>query len=95
MKKLSKVELLHLFRWFTHTPRSSGAFLEDALRCRKLVFSQRIKIYQEVQELQNPMNTCAVVSGIVRDLLACSVALSQNIGNDSQPSTQVRQAVPE
>ena len=36
-------EVLHLFRWFTHTPRSSGAFLEDASWSRMTVFSQEIQ----------------------------------------------------
>ena len=26
----NRLEVLHLFRWFTHTPRCRGAFLEDA-----------------------------------------------------------------
>ena len=31
----SGIQVLHLLRWFTHTPRSSGAFLEEAARSRK------------------------------------------------------------
>ena len=27
--QLVQVQVLHLLRWFTHTPRSSGAFLEE------------------------------------------------------------------
>ena len=30
MKRNPKLEVLHLFRWFTHTPRCPGAFPEDA-----------------------------------------------------------------
>ena len=33
--KAKGLQVLHLLRWFTHTPRSSRAFLEEAARSRK------------------------------------------------------------
>ena len=70
----------HLFRWFTHTPRSSGAFLEDASRSRMTVFSQGIKMCRAVQRpaRSGPMLLCAVIGKIIGNFLIRCVALSQN-----------------
>ena len=79
----------------THTPRSSGAFLQDASRSRMSVFSQK-RMCRGMQQTTkfSWMHLCAIIRKIRWDFLVRCVALSQNVRKNGQVSTQVGQDFP-
>ena len=69
--KSVQIQVLHLLRWFTHTPRSSGAFLEDAARSRKSVISKCLRLQQEVKIAGGSKLSSSCSTFSIRRLAAC------------------------
>ena len=75
-KRKGKVEVLHLFRCFTHTPRSSGAFLEDADWSRMSVNFTRNQKARYCSTLNEVRNLNAIIfMGEFRNRLAGGMLL--------------------